>query len=216
MPEDQLEFFNYHEFLVETSGTSPSLVVNHFPNNYCAQDSLCFATTRIVRVPRCYTSSSLSDIIPQFSNFVPGTETAALSNSNVSTFTVAGSFDGNIFGITSLTPLVPALLSPHQFQDIVNSVNDHLYRAFNPYSYQVVIENTLQVLSGGLFSSLWNRYISESYSKRELLQLERYIESLNDTLAAKDVKIISPRLSGYLSLDFQIPKPQETQINPGS
>jgi hypothetical protein len=169
-----------------------------------------------LRVPRCYTSSSLSDFIPQFSSFVPGTEPAALSINDVTSFTVAGSFDDNVFGNTSLSPLVPAILSPDQFKDIVNSVNEHLYRAFNPYNYQVVIENSLQVLTGGLFSSLWNRYITESYSKRVLIQLENHIDSLNVTLAAKDVKIISPRLSGYLSLDLQILKPQGNLMAPES
>lgn len=115
-------------------------------------------------------------------------------------FEPEGQYENQNFGVTSLTPLVPTLLSPPVFVDIINQVNSFLLQAYNPWDKWNIIDNFLDFLSGGIYSDWFT-----PFSKRKLAELDKYIDQTNIKL--NNVKIISPRLSGYLSLDFQIPKP---------
>jgi hypothetical protein len=205
----ELLFFNYHEFLVSdykssrSSTTETSLVINHFPNIYAAPYSAMYYTTRIVRIPRIYDTLNHPDLIPQFSLYVPGTEPAALTISDLN-FDPTGIFDGNRFGTTSVTPLVPGLISSDQFMTIVSTVNKYLHDALDPYNLYNFLENVLEFLSAGTYSRTFNKFISVSYSKKKLQQLEEYVEEANNTiLQHTKCKLISPRKSGYLSVcDF--------------
>ncbi|ODV81604.1 uncharacterized protein CANTADRAFT_45198 [Suhomyces tanzawaensis NRRL Y-17324] len=214
--KDKLLFFNYHEFLTsdyksnQSITTDTSLVVNHFPNNYEAKESLQHSSTRIVRIPRVYDTNRYSDVIPQFSVHVPGKEPAALTGSSSEAdqgYEVSGVFDDNWFGLTSLTPLVPGWLSVEEFTAIVTRINQLLYDALNPFDYRNAFQSVLDVMSGGTLSLLVN-----PYSKKKLLELESYIDTdVNVKLAekCKGLKVIPLRQSGYLSLDFQVPRPHQ-------
>lgn len=208
-PQQELLFFNYHEYLVadykssltRTSGTSEtSLVINHFPNVYAAPDSATYHNTRIVRIPRIYDTLKHPDLIPQFSVYVPGTEPAAITSQGLS-FDPVGTFSGARFGTTSATPLVPTVVGTEQFITIVNTVNHYIYDALDPFNFYNFLENVLEFLSAGAYSRIYNKFVSVSYSKNKLHQLEEYVEEVNSTILKHTLcKIISPRKSGYLSV----------------
>lgn len=202
-----LEFFNYHEFLVsdyipvqlsvQNKGTS--IDVCHFPNNYVPRYSKTFESTRIVRIPRVFDTVDLPDLIPQFSTYRPGNEPAAISNGDQA-FVCTGKYEDNYFGVTSVTPLVPDLLSADELLETVTKINEFLQLAFNPYSLASLFDGILFAISGGLLDQLYR-----TYSKRKLLELEHFVEhEINDNLwKHKSIKMISPRRSAYLSVRIQ-------------
>ncbi|EGW31959.1 uncharacterized protein SPAPADRAFT_71503 [Spathaspora passalidarum NRRL Y-27907] len=192
-PND-LSFFNYHEFLVPQS--KYSLVINHYPNNYASSNSTTQLNTRIIRIPRCYETTEFSDLIPSFSLYYPGKEPGAITQEHLD---VQGTYDGNIFGITSDFRLE---INSNELQEIVRQVNQYLYNAFYPYSIPTLFENVLDLITGGMFSQLSNLVGVRSHTKRTLLQLEQYITDVNSKFKEReiDVVIISPRKSGYLSV----------------
>lgn len=228
---EPLSFFNYHEFLIndyefydpshssKTSSTSPlnttsstkkSIVISHFPNNYAPISSPTYNTTRIIRIPRAYDTHSLSYLIPQFSTYKPGMEPAALIDNDEKQFRAIGEFDNhNLFGPTSLTPLVPNLISEQELKQIIETTNSYLVEAFNPYSFVNFLENTLDILTGTLYSKLFNRFILTNQSRQKLLDLETYIEiEVNENTFNKnnrDIRVISPRKSDYLSVRTLFP-----------
>ncbi|CAK7896825.1 ras modification protein ERF4 [[Candida] anglica] len=218
--EEPLQFFNYHEFLIPnyeklTSSNTPtnndkSLLASHFPNNHSTVTSSTYKDTRIVRVPRVYETLHMSDLIPQFSTYVLGKEPAALTLATVEakTYSMGGSFDDNYFGETSLTPLIPDLISEQKYIEIVERINLYLLNAFNPYNIYNAIEGLLDIMTGTLYSRIFNNYVRESHCKRNLMELESYVNNTNMQLEPQGIKIISPRRSGYLSLDIQIPRPK--------
>ena len=212
-----LSYFNYHEFLSadyqfledsrmrkeDTSSTKEAnIVINHFPNNHVPFDSLAYHDTRVVRIPRIFDTIRYSHIVPQFSLYVPGREPAALELQN-SSFLPIGRFDNNVFGSSSMTPLVPNYMSEQEFVDIVRTVNQYLYDAFNPFSLWNICDNLLDFLTANLYNQVFHNLLTETHSKRKLMALERYIEKLNDeVLIERDscLKILSPRRSAYLSV----------------
>ncbi|KAG7195240.1 ras modification protein erf4 [Scheffersomyces spartinae] len=203
-----LQFFNYHEFLVNDYvplqlsliNKGASIDVCHFPNNYVPKYSKAFESTRIVRIPRVFDTVFLPDLVPQFSTMRPGNEPAAISNGDPE-FVFTGKYEDNYFGMTSVTPLVAGLISADELHEVVTKINDFLYSAFNPFSLPSLFDGILFALTGGLVE-----HIYYPYSKRKLLQLELFVESeINGNLwKHKNIKMISPRRSGYLS----IPKPE--------
>ena len=193
-----LEFFNYHEYLVESS--QGQLVATHFPNGYTNPNDPEFATTRVVRVPRVYHDNEDSDVVPQFLTVVPGAELYAISD-GVRQFNPAASVEGIAFGKTLWTPLVPDNLTANKFQEIVATVNTHLQSAFRPLAWATA-ENIVDIVSGGIWSSVYG----ESACKRALAELETYIDATNASISP--VRVVHPRQSGFLSLDFCIPAPK--------
>ncbi|CAN3375022.1 hypothetical protein DIURU_005176 [Diutina rugosa] len=193
-----LEFFNYHEYLVESA--DGQLVATHFPNGYTNTTSPEFATTRVVRVPRVYHDNEDSDVVPQFSTVVPGAESYAISDGSRQ-FNPVALVDGNAFGKTSWTPLVPDNLTATKFQEIVATVNTHLQAAFRPSAWATA-ENIVDIVSGGIWSSVYG----ESACKRALAELDAYIDATNASITP--VRLVHPRQSGFLSLDFCIPAPK--------
>lgn len=69
-------------------------------------------------------------------------------------------------------------------------------------SKRILLENLLDLLSGGLFVGLLNLLGIYSFTKRKLIDLENQINSINQINEKKgvDFKIISPRVTGYLSV----------------
>lgn len=188
----ELEFFSYHEYLV--TGGSSKLVVTHFPNPYTNDPS-----RRVVRVPRVYHQNLQSDVIPQFSIAIPGQEKSAITD-NTESFNPLETVEGQIYGRTSWTPLVPGFISKKQFVEIATEVNQYLVRAFTPLAVSVV-ENVLDILLGGVALMI----TGSSYTKRELERLEEYVKRVNQEISP--VEIVLPRRLGYLGLDFIIPEP---------
>lgn len=202
---EAIVFFNHHEFIAP----GDALVVNHFPNNHAALNSATRETTRIVRIPRAYHTIRLGDIIPQFSTFPLGQEPAAIvAADQPPQFLIRGQFDGNYFGTTSITPLVPALLGFDELRDIVGHVNEHLMAAYDPYCVWNCLDNVLDFVTGTLYSKVVNKLIVATHCKRRLADLEEYILTLNVKYAAKQIRFISPRRSALLLLDVEISQPK--------
>lgn len=193
----ELVFFNYHEYLVPGSDDT-SLVINHFPNTHTVLSSSSFNETRIIRIPRVYHTVQFPDLIPQFSSYYPGTEPGAITL----TQSTSGSFEGNNFNESSSIPSLEGIILKNEFENIVNLVNESLVVAFNPMSKRILLENLLDLLSGGLFVGLLNLLGIYSFTKRKLIDLENQINSINQINEKKgvDFKIISPRVTGYLSV----------------
>lgn len=203
----ELIFFNYHEFLevpTTSSGCALStakLVINHFPNIYADSLSLSYKNTRILRIPRCYYSRKYSDLIPQFSEYFPGQEPGAIHDPHPQ-INELGLYDDNYFGRSSRIPILNGLLNENELKDIVITVNELLYQAFNPFSTITLFENILEIFTGGLFSQVSNLIGIKSFTKRRLDKLETFINDTNKSFETReiDLKIISPRYSGYLSV----------------
>lgn len=198
----KLQFFNYHEYLEEGAGTQA--VVNHFPNPYVDKQSPEFTSTRIVRIPRAYHLNEKSDMIPQFLTAAPGAELAAILDGQrrfEPTVTIQQLGHPQVFGTTLWTPLIPEHISEQKLLEVVTTINSYLAKAYSPYAAETVIENAIDIATGGWYSLL----SGTSHTKRQLEALEKYVEATNGELRA--IKIISPRRSGFLSLDIQIPTP---------
>lgn len=135
---EKLLFFNYHEYSVKNYRKvdcgyedihTQALIVTHFPNPYATKDSVLFQTTRIVRIPRTFESIGTS--IPQFSNRLPGTESAAIiDDDGPGMFTVKGEYKDQLFGTSSFSPL-SLYLSEDEFRGLVDSVNERLRDVYN-------------------------------------------------------------------------------------
>lgn len=207
-----LLFFNYQEYLVksydgyddqENESERPALVINHFPNCYndCNDDR---DYNCVVRVPRAYQNVRYSDLIPQFSTYVPGTEPAALTEENQPLFQPQGRYKGREYGYTSATPLVPGILSEEEFKRIVNAVNERILEALDPESMIHMVEDVIDIVTFGFYSNVWSKFVYQGHCKRKLLELESFVEEeINGKwLQEKPVKVISLRRTGYLLLDF--------------
>ncbi|KAK6462946.1 hypothetical protein DFJ63DRAFT_312270 [Scheffersomyces coipomensis] len=210
--EEGLLFFNHHEYLIDkyepltSSSGGPSLVINHFPNIHAAINSSTFASTRIVRIPRVYHTIESSDSVPQFSSYIPGREPASITLDTENEYIPFGRFDDNMFGQTSLTPLVPDLIGEDEYIEIITTINSYLLEAFNPYNLYNIIDSIFDFLTGGLLSMTMESLRWRSYSKRKLADLDKYIDQeINQKLFKnKDgLQLISPRSSGYLSVSIQ-------------
>jgi len=209
---EPLLFFNYHEFLTEDYQLHPScryiskaksIVVNHFPNNHVPVDSATYNETRIVRIPRIFSTTKLSDLIPQFSDYTPGSEPAAINDQDGLTFKTTGIYDNNSFGVTSVTPLVPGYMTDEEFHAIIHKINQYLQEAFDPYNIWNLIDSILDLISANFYTKIINNFFVDTYSKRKLLELESYIDhEVNSKMLANrpGLKILSPRKSGYLSV----------------
>ncbi|KAI5957822.1 ERF4 [Candida theae] len=198
--EPQLEFFNYHEFLIPNQDSSQAaLVINHFPNFFADKSSSTFHKTRIARIPRCYDTVTFSDLIPQFSTIYPGQEEGAIKTNgagNVAT----GFYDGGKFGTTSEVVGLESVLPKEDLLSIITQVNSILYDAFYPFCVIILIENVLDIVTGGLFIQLLNFFSAHTHTKRKVLELERFVEDVNSKWRSRDLEIISPRKTGYLSI----------------
>lgn len=201
--QSDLEFFNYHEFLAhdyEAPKRSGPVVVNHFPNPHVPKELLLYSSTRVIRIPRIFDSNPLSYSVPQFSTYTPGAEPAAIVATGVYDFDPVGKLDDTVFGVTSVTPLVPSYLSSEELREIVNTVNEFLEKAFSA-SWA---ENIIDILSATLYSKLF-----PTQCQRVLKVLDEYLGDVNARLAKvhPDLRVFSPAECAFLTLDIQIPKP---------
>ena len=200
----KLIYFNYNEYVaIGTKGMGNdeeiSLVINHFPNIYEDIKSSIYKQTRIIRIPRIYDTLDYPDLIPQFSKFYPGDESSAITSDEY----ISGEYDdGEIFNESSKIQGLEDIISKEKLEKIVDHVNLMLQLAFNPYNKWTLLENVLELLTGGLFLQILNLIGIYSYTRRKVQQLEDYIDGINQENLKKniDYKVISPRVSGYLTV----------------
>lgn len=205
-------FFNYHEYSVtwyadRGQGASydhqTSLVVTHFPNIHAPLGSHRYESTRIVRVPRAFHTANVA-LYPQFSLDMPGTEAAAERVEGEDTFVPRGAVDGQWFGYSSASVLSENI-SEERYKEIIEEVNMYMKRAFYTFQWANFVWCLLDFVSCWTLS-MWFR----DPSKRALDELEGYIEEVNEGLVG--VKIVSPRRSAYLTIDFEVPRPGEMRV----
>lgn len=204
-------FFNYHEFAENfyAEVESPhdpkehdgdhNICVTHFPNVFVPKDSAEFHSTRIVRIPRRF---DVTLNAPYFSNCLPGWEPAALnSEEEGKTFQARGIYDNDqLYGYSSVSPL-SWYLSQSEFAKIVTPINEILGRSYGIYTWHNIVNLVLDVLTIGCWY-----VISRHFFDDPTQQLERYISQVNNSPALKNhnIKIISPRRSGYLSVRIEV------------
>lgn len=201
----QALFFNYHEFSVtryaelgedqETEHEDDqALCITHFPNVHCALESVRFRETRLVRIPRRFESTV---DVPAFSTQLPGREPAALvDSSNNATFVPRGVYQGQIYGMSSVSPL-SGLMSDAEFQEVVEAVNGYLVKAYTSTAGWNLSNSLLDIFTFHLWS-----YFAVKIFQSPLLALENYVQELNASpeFQARKLQIMSPRKSGYLSV----------------
>lgn len=194
--EESPRFYNYHEYRqFNTQDPSKPLIITHFPNPYPASAIDLTKPTRVVRVPRLLTTD-----YPQFSNVLPGLEDGAIGSST-GQFEPKYEYEGHWFGTNSVSPL-SNYLTPEKFTLIVDTVNKQMESQYKPSVFWLLYL-LLDVLTLGLFK--WLRI-----DKRPSRQLEKYVNDTNEELRSQNrqCRLVSPRLSGYLSLDFIVPDPR--------
>ncbi|CDK28977.1 unnamed protein product [Kuraishia capsulata CBS 1993] len=210
-------FFNYHEYAlslyqdVTAYGLGPliehqrRIIATHFPNPYAAPNTADAMDTRIVRIPRSYEVEA--DRYPQFSTLLPGDEKGAYTDGEgTKEFKIVGCVEGQYYGYTSVSPL-SRYLTADEFLQLVEDINKFLKQSFDPLSWKTFLWNIFDTATFFVFSHLPTKLLSPDVNAT--LRLERYVEEQNEKFRQKHVpvKIIRPRKGGYLSLDFQIPKP---------
>lgn len=208
-----LLFFNYHEFLVndyspmshdngsEGNTNRGALVITHFPNIYVPINSSEYNTTRVIRIPRCYDNIEYPDLIPQFSTYFPGKEPSGIIKEGQQKFEIIGQWQDSHFGSTSLTPL-SNVIDSSTLVPIIENINKIIYTAYDPYNAMNIAESILDVISGSLYSTIFNDFL---HAKRGIKDLEKYIDEVNEQNV--QFHIILPKLTGFLSLDLIISSP---------
>lgn len=205
----QPKFFNYHEFVItkyraldeescEEHGPENPICITHFPNIYVPEESDEFRTTRVVRIPRRFESSTE---FPNFSTQLPGSEPAALPDTHNKEFVPAGEFEGQWYGEASVSPL-SNYLDQAEWTEIVTRINSLLEAAYNP----ITRRNFVNVILDLLTLNLWS--IIEPYLFVNPLQsVEDYVSEINrsESFRLKGIKIIPPRESSYLSVCIDSP-----------
>ncbi|PKY06218.1 hypothetical protein P168DRAFT_264757 [Aspergillus campestris IBT 28561] len=99
-----------------------------------------------------------------------------------------------------LDPLIP----DQEFRRIINTVNDALVQAFDPFSLRNWVDGVVGLLTGWVWEDLGAPAV-----KSHLQRVEDWLENWNREVGEKDgVHIWSLRRSAYMSLDIQIPDPK--------
>lgn len=192
-----MPFYNYHEYRqYNPKDPAKPIVVTHFPNVYPDDATDLPSPSRVVRVPRL-----LSSDYPQFSTCIPGREEAALNSDHDKVFVARYQYSGHWFGTNSLSPLT-LYLTDEEFAQIVKQVNTYLEQQYQP-TFWSALYILFDILTLGLLLALFQM------GKKPSRTLEDYIDGVNLKFRndGKKCRIVSPRLSGYLSLDFVIPEP---------
>lgn len=200
----QPKFFNYHEYVVTNyraleeqeareHGPEYPICVTHFPNIYVPESSEEFKTTRVVRIPRRFESSTE---FPSFSTDLPGFEPAALPDPHNRHFVPVGEYQGQLFGDSSVSPLAN-YISQEEWASIISDINGLLAAAYNPVQFR----NFANVVLDYFTLNFWS-IVAPYILKHPLQKLEDYVAELNhsDMCKSKGIKIVSPRENSYLSV----------------
>lgn len=206
------QFYNYHEYHCPYN---ESLIITHHPNPY--PHPYLDRETRVVRIPRLPTTD-----FPQFSNCLPGLEPAAITgrdeckteDDRLVFVPSANTYMNQRFGNTSVSPL-SNFIEELEFTTIVDKINSYLYDI-----YAGTNSNMFWLLLNSVFLDIPSIIIllAQKVLCMQLLQakntkLEAYVDSINCTFRAqgRTIRIVQPRESGYLSLDWVIPSQRDEQ-----
>ncbi|CAN9385804.1 unnamed protein product [Alternaria sp. RS040] len=103
--------------------------------------------------------------------------------------------------------LYPEILDPlvteDDFRILIKKINDTLIDAFDPFTFRACLDTVMGIATFWLWEDAGFTGV-----KKQLAELERWIQDWNRDIGAKEaVKIIPLRRTGYLTLDVQIPDP---------
>jgi len=108
----------------------------------------------------------------------------------------------------ALQNLYPEILvdyiSEAEFRVIVETLNDMLKEAFTPWSASSLIDTGLSIITGFLWDNT-----GLTASKRRIGAIEKWVDEWNREAErqGQDARLIGLRMTGFLSLDIQIPDP---------
>ncbi|KAI5806461.1 Golgin subfamily A member 7/ERF4 family-domain-containing protein [Peziza echinospora] len=98
--------------------------------------------------------------------------------------------------------LLKAYMTEEEFRQIIDTVNEMLRKAFDPWNPWNWVDAVVGVLTLWMWEEVWPTYV-----KRRLREVERVLEEWNERLAGDGVKVVALRRTGYINLDIQIPDP---------
>ena len=100
--------------------------------------------------------------------------------------------------------ILDPLISEQEFRFIIQHINSTLVQAFDPFHSSNWLDGILGFVTGWF----WEDFRPGGV-KGQLRELEAWIQEWNTGVGSSEgVKIISPRRTGYMNLDFQVPDPQ--------
>lgn len=191
---DEIRFYNYHEYVAESSGPGcGKVLVTDFPNPYVSERSQQYKTTRIVRVPRAYhkyddgVKYDRSGVIPHFSEFFPGAEPGAIESLETDEH-------GAVYVMSSKSRLAE-LMSVEEYCEIVKTINRIVYEAYNPWRPYNVLYNVCGFVTGWL-----SEFVLAPPEAAGLKKLEDYVREVNLNLYPRGLKVVNPYESGFLSV----------------
>lgn len=201
-----VKFYNYHEYQCPYN---ESVIISHYPNPYPYPylEGKC----RVVRIPRL-----ASKDYPQFSTCLPGFEEGAIKSENSldsNRFIPKYTYINQRFGNCSISPL-SNYIERVEFEEIIIQINKYLFDIYSskPTNILWLLFNMIFLDIPDLFCFLIRKVFTLNIRNTKL---ELYINELNYKFRheGRPIRIVQPRESGYLSIDWIIPNQNPVDIN---
>ncbi|CAN9323681.1 unnamed protein product [Alternaria alternata] len=111
--------------------------------------------------------------------------------------------DSELYNTTRIIRIKRDWMTKDDFRILIKKINDTLIDAFDPFTLRACLDTVMGIATFWLWEDAGFTGV-----KKQLAELERWIEDWNRDIGAKEaVKIIPLRRTGYLTLDVQIPDP---------
>lgn len=200
------KFYNYHEYRCPYN---EFVIITHHPNPY--PHPYLEGKCRVVRIPRL-----ASKDYPQFSTVLPGSEEGAIKTENstdATRFNSTYTYINQRFGNNSISPL-SNYIDMIEFEEIIIQINKYLFDIYSSKTTNILwlIFNMIFLDIPDLlyfsFKKIFNLNVRNT-------KLESYINELNYKFRheGRPIRIVQPRESGYLSIDWIIPNQNPTDEN---
>lgn len=100
--------------------------------------------------------------------------------------------------------ILDPLVSESDFRFLISNLNSRIEQAYSPFTFRAFIDFLLGVLTGFLWDDT-----GFSGAKTGQKALERFVDNWNAQKAKEkqEVKLVQPRRTGFMALDFIIPDP---------
>lgn len=96
------------------------------------------------------------------------------------------------------------MVSESDFRFLISNINTRIEESFNAFTFRAFVDFLLGVLTGFLWDDL-----GFTGAKVGQKGLERFVDNWNAQKASEgqEVKLVQPRRTGFMALDFIIPDP---------
>lgn len=100
--------------------------------------------------------------------------------------------------------ILDPLVSDDEFRFLISNINGRIKSSFDPYTARAWIDATLGVVTGFIWDDL-----GLTGSKQGVKVLETFVNKWNAERSqnGRDVKLVQPRTTGFMALDFIVPDP---------